>query len=260
MSWAAKRKLIYIIGICAFFLIVIGTPVAYHFLTIAPTCFDGTQNQGETSVDRGGPCVLLDQRTIQPYAILWARSFPVRGNLYNAVAYIQNPNEHAGVRQVHYRFTILDSQNQLITKRDGVASIMPGGTTPIFEAGLDAGNQVPAHTRFEFTEPLKWERTKNVASIVAVSNIETTDLSTAPRVNARAANGGYTDLSDLTFVAVAFDTTGNAFAASATALLRLPSGRSAEIVFTWPTPFSLKIARLDIIPVHVPAPDPPKSK
>ena len=246
----------YITGIGVFFLIVIGGPLGYHFFSIPPTCTDGIQNQGETTVDHGGPCLLLDDRTLQPHAVLWARSFLVREGSYNAVAYIENPNEHAGVREAHYRFSFFDSENRLITKRDGIAAVMPGGTTPIFEGRVDAGERVVTRTRFEFTQPLRWERLKNIAASVSVGNIVTQTLDSSPRVSAQVTSRSYTDIGDLSFVAVAFDTVGNAFAVSGTALSRLPAGGNAAISFTWPTAFTLKIGRLDVIPIHIPQPDP----
>ena len=78
------------------------------------------------------------------HAVLWARSFLVRSvaeagaNDYTAVAYIQNPNEGAGVADVHYQFTFFDSQNVFVAQRDdGETPIMPGGVTPVIETSID---------------------------------------------------------------------------------------------------------------------------
>ena len=123
-------------GIALFFITIIGLPVLYKLVTIAPTCHDGIQNQNETMVDRGGPCLLLDPSTLQPYAILWARSFQVRDGSYNSVAYISNANRDAGVARARYEFSLYDSQNILIATKVGETFIMPGGVTPVFVSGL----------------------------------------------------------------------------------------------------------------------------
>src|SRR3989344_7429415 len=91
MSWASRRRTFYILGIVLFFMVTVGIPAAI-FLYKPPTCFDGKQNQEETAVDKGGPCLLLDERTLVPHAVVWSRSFEVRDGTYSAVAYIENPN------------------------------------------------------------------------------------------------------------------------------------------------------------------------
>jgi hypothetical protein len=56
------------------------------------------------------------------------------------------------------------------------------------------------------------------------------------------------------FVAVVFDTAGNAFATSQTALDRLDPGVARTIAFTWPSGWKYVVGRIDILPVSVPTP------
>src|SRR5262245_56248218 len=128
MSWAMRRRVLYVIGVVIFFAVLIGVPVAIA-LHKAPTCFDGVQNQGETSIDLGGPCTLLDPSAITPTAVMWARAFKLRDGMYDAVAYIQNPNSAAGVGSVKYHMALYDSENVLVAERFGDTPIMPGGIT-----------------------------------------------------------------------------------------------------------------------------------
>lgn len=252
MSWASRRRTTYIFGVILFFTAVIGIPLAYWYFSIPPTCDDGIKNQGETATDKGGPCFVLDEKSLQPYALLWARSFRVRDGSYNAVAYIQNPNKDAGVRVAGYRFGLYDAKNVLIAEREGVTYIMPGVTTPVIEARIDAGNRIVAHTYFEFTAPFVWERMTDNALAISISNKDITNVAESPRLVARAQNTSVIPQTDISFVAVVFDPAGNAFAASATALSRLDAGEVSEIVFTWPDPFSMQPGRVDIIPIVEP--------
>ncbi len=254
MSWASRRRATYLAGIALFFAIVIGVPVAYMLLTVKPTCDDGVQNQGETAVDRGGPCPLLDARALQPHAILWTRAFRVRDGSYNAVAYIQNPNKGAAVRQAHYRFALYDSRNVLVAERSGAAYLMPGTITPLFEPSIDVGMRTVVRTYLEFTDPLVWERADNAALAVSVGNKQLLAVETTPRITAMAENTSVADILNPgpSFVAVVFDPVGNAFAASATTLARLDAGVSAPISFSWPDPFPATAGRIDIIPLVPP--------
>lgn len=257
-----RRRILYVLGVGSFFAIVIGIPLVIY-LHKAPTCFDGIQSQGETSIDHGGPCVLLDDTSITPHAILWARAFRVRDGTYSAVAYIENPNSGAGVAEARYRMALYDSENVLVAERFGTMPIMPGGITPVFEGGIDTGSRVATHTIFCFVDSVQscdqagstliWKRMKNIALVVAITHDPIVDLSTMPRLNAQVTNTSVADLQDLTFVTVVFDPAGNAFVASQTALPRLNKGERRSITFTWPAPFGTAVGRIDIIPIHAPA-------
>lgn len=253
MSWASRRRATYLFGVVLFFTILIGGPVAYHFLTIAPTCFDGKQNGGETGVDMGGPCLKLDPRYLQPATTLWTRSFKVRDGTYTAVALINNPNRDAGVSHVSYRFSLYDPQNVLVTERTGSTFIMPGAVTPILESRIDTGNRIVAHTYFELTAAPQWKRMTDTESQLAITNKQLSDVTTAPRLSASVQNNAVTDALSPAFVAIIYDTAGNAFAASQTLLDRLDTGASDTIVFTWPGPFQTQPGRIEIMPVLAPS-------
>ena len=252
MSWASRRQTAYISGITLFFLIVVGVPAAI-LLYKPPTCFDGKQNQEETAVDKGGPCLLLDERTLVPHAVVWSRSFEVRDGTYSAVAYIENPNGDAGVQRVAYRFGLYDDRNVLVAEREGTTFIMPAGITPVFQGGIDTGRRTVARTYFEFIEPLVWERMQSKVGTLTIYNKDVTDTTSVPRLTSLVRNEAVADIINPTFVAVVFDTAGNAFAASETLLPRIPAGQAQELVFTWPDAFRYAVGRLDVIPYVPPA-------
>jgi len=265
MSWASRRRTIYLTGVVLFFTVVIGGPLAYLLLRIPPTCHDGLLNHGETAPDRGGPCLLLDEARLSPSAIVWARTFRVRqpdvstsspsGAMYSAVAYVENPNAAAGVLEAPYRFLIYDSENVLVAEREGVAFVSPGGITPFFAGGIDTGNRAALRAIFTFTAPLTWVKASRTTDGLTVSNIRTINLNEAPRIQATVANASPAPILDTDFVAVIFDRGDNAFAVSATKLDRIESGGSAEIVFSWPDPFGSPIGKIEILPVRHPEPD-----
>jgi hypothetical protein len=256
MSWAARRRLLYLTGVFLFFAITVGGPVAYHFLTIPATCHDGIQNQGETSPDHGGPCLLLDATNLQPAGILWARTFEVRSGLFDAVAYVNNPNQSAGVLEAPYQLNLYDSQNILVADEAGTAFIMPGGTTPVFVGGIDTGNRDAVHAQFQFTGGLVWERVVGIAQGIMINNQQESSTASSSEVMALATNTSVAPIINITFIATVFDPTGNAIASSQTALPRLDAGASQQIFFTWPSGFSTIPGRIDIIPVVEPVPDP----
>ncbi len=257
MTWASRRRTIYLSGIALFFALLIGIPL-YFYLDEPETCEDGIQNQGETAVDKGGPCPLLDERVLTPYAVEWTRGFQVRNpdsigsGSYNALAYVDNPNEHGGVMEASYRFKLYDENNVIVTEREGVTYIMPGAVTPVFEGSIDTGNRVASRAFFEFSSPLVWERLDDRSRLIVIENKQVRDATTYPRLSAVARNTSVTDLYNTKFVAVIFDPAGNAMAASQTILDSLPAGESRPIVFTWPKAFTSPTGKIDITPLLSP--------
>lgn len=256
MSWATRRRVAYIIGVVIFFAIVVGGPVAYHFLTIPATCHDGIQNQGETAIDEGGPCLMLNPADLQPEGVLWTRAFLVRSGLTDAVAYIDNPNQSAGVLQVPYELDVYDDKNSLIQDVQGTTFIMPGGVTPVFVGNIMIGNRIPVYAQFKFTGTLTWEKVVDPSAAVKITNLRTTQGASSSQVTALATNSSVSAISGITFVATIFDPGGNAIATSQTALQSMPAGGSQQIYFTWPFAFSAPVGSIDIIPVIAPSPDP----
>jgi hypothetical protein len=166
---------------------------------------------------------------------------------------IQNPNEHAGVVSAQYTFSLYDSKNILIVERTGTTYIMPGGITPIFTAHIDTGNRIVAHTSFAFTDPqLAWQRMSSRIGPIGISSTEVTASAETSQVSARVGNTGTSDMTDVSLVAVVFDTTGNAIAASGTLVSRIVAGAQLPVGFTWPEAFSLVVGHVDILPLLPP--------
>src|SRR3989338_10956071 len=129
MSWASRRRFLYIFV----FLLFIGSltliPLA-RYLYEPGDCFDGKLNNGETAIDKGGRCRLLDEKALLPTTIVWSRTMPVgmpgpEQGSFSAVAYVENPNVNAGVMQAPYIFRLYDENNVLVAEVEGVTHIMP---------------------------------------------------------------------------------------------------------------------------------------
>jgi len=241
----------YLTGIFVFFAIIIGVPLAIWLYEPA-SCFDGKLNQDEFSIDRGGPCKLLDERQLIPHATLWARTFKVEDGKYNGVAYIENPNQSAGVMRAPYRFRLHDEKNVLVAEREGYMFVMPGAITPFFIGNIDTGEREATRAFFEFVGPLVWERLSDRSSLLVIRNKELSNVDTQPRVIAVVNNTDVKDIEDIEIVAVAFDSAGNAFASSSTIIPLLEGGESQSIAFTWPEPFERRAARVDVLPSVAP--------
>lgn len=251
MSWASRRKTGYLIGVFLFFAIP-ASVAGFLWWYQAPTCFDGVLNQAEFSIDRGGPCVLLDERALTPYSIIWTRPFMVRDGLASATVYIENPNASAGVMNAPYRVRLYDDNNVLVGEREGNTPIMPGAITPVFEGGIPTGSRTASRAFFEFIDPLVWERLTDRSVLIEVRNRRAEKPDVAPRVVAEVINRHSSGFENLTLVATVFDAAGNAFASSQTVIPYFEGKERREVMFTWPTPFPRAVARVDVLPVITP--------
>jgi hypothetical protein len=244
IPWRFRRRVLYV-GSFALLAVLVGAWFVWKiFFSTPPSCFDGKQNGGETGLDCGGPCALLCANQVNQPVVLWALAFPTGPSTYTAAAYIQNNNNGAGARQVHYSFQLFDADNSLVVEHDGVMDLPPLQTIPIIVPNINVGNRTVAHTLFAFSETPVWE--KIPAQSLPSLSVSNQNLSAdATRLSATVTNNAITDASAFTAVAVLFDTSGTAQAASESTLSGLAHLSSTNVTFTWPTA-TPNIARAEI--------------
>ncbi len=250
-SWAKQRQMYYGIGVAVFLLLII-IPTLYFSLHKEPTCFDGKQNQGEISIDKGGPCKLLDERTQQPLSVLWTRSFEIRDGVYSALTYIENPNPKSGIELMTYQFKLYDERGVLLAERFGRVPILPGRVVPILETNIDVGNRKVVRTIFQFLDDEVWIEMQDPTKELKVVDSMLSNEDTTPRIDATLKNRGVSTKGQVILIATVFDTVGNAFAASRTFVDSIKSGEEKTVTFTWPNSFVLPVARIDVSLLMVP--------
>lgn len=239
MTWAAQRRLQYIGGIFGIFCIILFI-FLYPIIFKKPTCTDGKKNGTEIGVDCGGSCSLMCKEKVSDPIILWSRAFPVVGNTYNLVAYVENQNKNSGIIEASYEFRIYDVKNLLIGRRQGTTFIPPNKQFAIFEPRIDFAEREVKSVSFEFTGPLTWikkEPTLNNLSIFA-DKITMGDDSNNPSLNAVIKNESIYDIGEFDVIAILYDENHNAINASKTVKEGLSSNSSLPVFFTWPNALS----------------------
>jgi hypothetical protein len=247
-QWAAKRKFVY--GSIALItcVVAVGVPL-FWFLYKTPTCFDDKKNQNEKGVDCGGTCSKLCPSDITAPIVIWQRVFETLPGVYNAVAYIQNPNVLTRVDNVGYVFRLYDKDNVLITQKSGRTFLPANQVSAVFESGIRTGTQVPSRASFEFSESPSW--IQNLPSyrepVLAVENITLNDNSSLPRINAEIRNLSLDPVKTLGVVAIVYDAEDNAIGVSQTLVENLGAASSQPVTFTWPVAFKSPVVRKEII-------------
>ncbi|MEN9614498.1 MAG: hypothetical protein RLZZ347_805 [Candidatus Parcubacteria bacterium] len=252
MSWSSRRQTLYIGGIGSVLLLLIGLPLFLLFYH-PPSCFDGKKNQDEAGVDCGGVCQKICPFQIPEPIVKWARSLSVQSGVYNAVAYIENPNVGFGALSAPYIFRIYDKDGLLISERKGQTFVPPGKVFAIFEPAIDVGERIPERTLFEFTQVFDWQRMTAQEDVLFVAKFALQDEKTSPRLEADIANHSVREVGEAEVVALVFDTDNNVIGFSRTTTPRIAPQSSTHIVFTWPKPFGASGARVEIIPRLIPS-------
>jgi hypothetical protein len=179
--------------------------------------------------------------------IHWQRSFKVKGGVYNAVAYVENPNFDSGVSSISYRFKLYDEDNVLIYQREGKTFVPPRKIFGIFESNLLTGARVPARTFFEFSSIPVWKKTTTVEPALVLAGRPPVDQQTSPRLVATIENRGLDPVYNVEVVAIVYDEMSNAVATSRTIVDVVGKGSVVPITFTWPEPFAVSAVRTELL-------------
>lgn len=249
MSWGTRRRNFIITIVLLLFIIPVGL-ITFFVLYKPPTCFDGIQNGLETGVDCGGSCVLLCSDQVTEPVVLWERAFRVNGGLHNIIAYIENPNPTAYVKEAPYVFKIYNEENILISEIYGSTPIPPKTSLPIIRNNIQLYEQIVSRITFEFTEELVYETTNPKDSLLIIKDEIIENESTTPRVRAKVQNVSFTTVKDVDVIVIIYDTFDSVIGISSTYVPQLNPEETRDIVFTWPQPFADSASRIEIIPVY----------
>lgn len=251
MDYSTRKKLGCLSIVAAIVLIAIGYFTYVTFFKVTPTCFDNKQNQNELGIDCGGICAKLcpfQAKTIVP---LWSRVFHVAGDVYSAVAYVENQNVTAGVKKIDYELRVYDADNILASDPIvGSTFIGPNDKTAIFETPIKTGNRVPTVAFFKFTSSPEFITTDPKYGVpqLASENVKFTNVTAAPKLSADIVNPTLFDYADIPVVALLYDADGNLVSASQTHIDSLPQQSRETVYFTWPTKFDTAVTKIEIIP------------
>ena len=231
MSWAQKRRLIYILGFTTIFLSIV-IPLIFYFFYQEPTCSDNKQNQNELGVDCGGPCELLCSFQYIPLNVLWSRFSWVSENTYHVIAYIENPNFNFQANDIDYIFKLYDSSGKLIAERSGQTFIPANRINAIFEADLIAEGQ-PKLIEFSISTPKYWSKKENAEKILSISGLTLSDKEAGTNLNFKLSNNTVNFFKKIELIAIVYDGKGLVKDFSRTIVDSLSDKESRLIDFNW---------------------------
>lgn len=182
---------------------------------------------------------------VTPPTVLWAESFEVVGDQYNAVAYIENRNKVAASPKVEYVFQLYDG-NELIAERSGNTILPPYSEYPIFEARISTNGRKPTRTELTLKEPEIWQPATMGRDQFTVNDRRLYDADGRPRLEAIIANNELYEAKEAEIIATIFDSRGNPLTASRTFVDNFAPRSQEEVIFTWPRPIAKTIRSCEV--------------
>jgi Mg-chelatase subunit ChlD len=239
-GWATRRRAI-ILSAIVLSLSAISFAIFWSFWYQKPTCFDNLKNGDETGADCGGSCVLLCSADVIKPIVRWdPRLFEISPGIWSAIVYVENQNTNADATYVPYSFTIMDSDNTVLEKREGATILPRHKTVGIFEGLINIkGDAKPKRAVFELGKNIVWKKSKPTKEDITITHGSLLRLDSAPRVEANIKNNSTEEIKNIELIIAIFDGSDNAIAASRTFVEKLEKNEDANVFFTWPQPFKL---------------------
>lgn len=244
--WSTKRRFMYGGGVVLTLFIIV-VLVFFNIFYKSPTCADGIKNGNETGIDCGGSCNSLCTNDALTPVVLWSKIFNISGDVYSAVAFIENPNINSENKKATYQFRIYDSENKLITVKDGTISIPKNMKFVVFETGIILKNNKPKSADFKFISFGTWQKNLTKEPEISLKYGTMTSTTTTPSLIGTVYNKSLQDIPKIELVVVALDSKENAIAVSRTFIDDLLRNTSQDFFFTWQTPFAQNVSVINVM-------------
>lgn len=244
--WATKRRLEYGGAFIAIVVSLLGF-ISWQLFYVPPTCMDGSKNGDEKGIDCGGSCKKLCTSDALNPAILWSKIFNISGEVYSAVAYVENPNINSKNVRATYQFRIYDENHELIIIREGETRIPKGKKFVVFEPGIVLKNAKPESTEFQFLSFSEWEKDLAVEPDLTVTYGTILGSTTAPYLEGKIINNSLETVPEVELSVLVLDDKENVIGASKTFVDNLRGNTSQDFVFTWQRPFDRDISVIQVV-------------
>ncbi len=247
-AWSAHRQVSVVLGfLVLLILLFLGLYLASQK---SPSCSDGIFNGEELGVDCGGACqAVCSSETTEPI-VIWARSFPVRGGLYDLAALVENPNPF-GLGSFSYEFQVFDDKNIPIKEVRASTYLNPRERMVIFTPAVDLGHRIPEGVFLKTLGTNAWQR--EVSVLKPDIKIEDREVSSGliegekAKVSATLVNRSLFPSGIIEAFAVVQGEGGQVLGVSRTTTASVLAGDKTQVVFTWPEPFTEEPSGVGVI-------------
>ncbi|MFY9463291.1 MAG: hypothetical protein WAP52_03860 [Candidatus Sungiibacteriota bacterium] len=246
-SWRARRQLAAIAVVMA----AAGGAALWFGVRFIPTpsCFDNRQNHGEIGIDCGGPCTPCELRNPKELSLFWVRISPAGGDLYDAVALVENRNQILASGDIRYEFTLFDELG-LVARKSGTAFIYPQERLYVVEPALHTTRK-PTRVEFRVTG-IVWRTSQESPPIIVVEHRDYAIVGEGAKkqstVTADLLNASSFSFRAFEVTVAVFDPAGNLIGANKVAGDDFATDSRMRIKSLWPSALSGDVGKIEIIP------------
>ncbi|MBY0294085.1 hypothetical protein K2Q08_02015 [Patescibacteria group bacterium] len=244
LDWGKRMRVTLSVVVGAVVLLVLAG-VLFAVLYKVPTCTDRVQNQDEEGVDCGGSCAYLCTATLQAPRVTFIRPVSPQPGRTDIIAYIDNRNPRAAAKHAGYSIELFGSDGARITTVTGTIDLPPGRTVPLFIPAAAQGSVVATAFLTFSSSTLAWYQVDPDKNAITLAEATLRD-GPMPRITTTLDNPSFDPQYDVQAVAVVFDASGTAIAASRTVLPNIKARTSVPVTFTWNAPFIGTAAHVEV--------------
>jgi hypothetical protein len=206
---------------------LIGWGIYGVFLKPAPSCTDNSQNQGETGVDCGGPCVPCEIKSLIPIKVNLVQAFRTTDTTSGVAAEIYNPNPNWAAQSFDYQLDVKDQFGAIIKSLTGTSFIYGGELKYIIEPRIDVAVGKITSSDLVITNP-QWVSVNNYQRPdVEVQNVSS-GMADTFYVSGKVVNRSEIDFPEANVYAVVYNLESKFIAASKTIIDNVPKFSSKD--------------------------------
>ncbi len=247
-SWSRQRRSLYAALVVVVLAAAAGLP-AYFIFHKTPSCSNGIKDGDELGIDCGGSCQKLCPSSFLTPIVSWTRFEQIAPGLYNAAAYVVNPNPNAGATDVPYDIQLFDDHGVLVSDTPGVVTLPPHRNTLAFLPSIDTGKRVPAKASFEFTGIPDWTVKADTLSPLVVSDKKYSEDAGGSSLSVSLRNSSAFAIGPLSVYAILYDAARNEVGFSRTKIDGIPADGTAVAPYTWPDDRHGAVVSIEVLPV-----------
>jgi hypothetical protein len=179
--------------------------------------------------------------------VAWTRLERVVPGIYNAAAYIINPNTEGEAKNVPYHMALYDKDGMLIIDQKGAVTLPPHRNTLAFLPLIKVVNSIPAKVLFEFTGVPDWNKKADRLSAIEITEKNYTEEGNNSSLRVTLKNASVSNIERFAVYVVLYDSVGNAIGFSRTIVDELLANTSVTAPFTWNTNRNGKVVSVEVL-------------
>lgn len=183
---------------------------------------------------------------VLPPRVMWAKSFEITEGQYNAVAYVENPNQTAGAPVLKFTFELLN-EGVVVVEHSGTTVLPPNSAYPVFEGKIAVDKNIKITETRLVLEPVDlWLPASVGRDQFRSTDINLTGVDARPRLDVKIENTELRDAEDVEVVATVYNEDGAPATASQTFIERIEARSTKDIVFTWPNSIAKTVKSCEV--------------